>query len=52
MVNFLCLIHGCFKSKNWNILFFYSLKGFCERKYTLPLWLNLIHIFYLIHQSL
>ena len=30
------LICGYFKSKNWNILFFYPLRGICERKYTLP----------------
>ena len=36
MVLFLCLICGYFKSKNWNILFFYPLSGICERKYTLP----------------
>lgn len=30
------LICDYFKSKNWNILFFYSLRGICERKYTLP----------------
>ena len=29
------LICGYFKSKNWNILFFYPLSGICERKYTL-----------------
>ena len=37
MVLFLCLICGYFKSKNWNILFFYPLNGICERKYTLPI---------------
>ena len=36
------MICGYFKSKNWNILFFYPLKGICEREYTLPM--SQIHI--------